>query len=281
MPENGRIKPVEENQNLPEINRLSVLAAMIMLAYAFTPFVKIPEQNLQLQLPGFLFEMHLDFGSIISILVAVLAAAGASWLVSSHPRAAQSEQSTLQHWILPALTAWVIGIPLDTLSVGAQWWAVFAFGGALLMLVFVAEYIVVDPSDTRQALATVGLTAVSFALFLTLTIALRASGMRLFLALPTMVLAILLVTVRTLYLHKGGQWTWAWPLGIAMFIGQIGLGLHYLPLTPLRFGLLLLGPAYALTSFAGGLETGRGWRRAMVEPALMLAAFWALAFIIG
>lgn len=272
---------MEENQNLPEINRLSVLAAIIMLAYAFTPFVKIPVQNLQLQLPGFLFEMHLDFGSIISILVAVLAAAGASWLVSSHPRAAQSEQSTMQHWIIPALTAWVIGIPLDTLEVGAQWWAVFAFGGALLMLVFVAEYIVVDPADTRQAPATVGLTAVSFALFLTLTIALRASGMRLFLALPTLVIAMLLVTLRTLYLHRGGSWTWVWPLGIALFVGQFALGLHYLPLSPLRFGLLLLGPAYALTSLAGGSESGRAGRRAWLEPALMLAAFWILAFLIG
>lgn len=272
---------MEENQNLPEINRLSVLAASILLAYAFTPFVKIPEQTLQLQLPGFLFDLRLDFGSIISILVAVLAAAGASWLVSSHPRAPQKEQSSIQHWILPALTAWVIGIPLDTLEVGVQWWAVFAFGGALLMLVFVAEYIVVDPTDTRQAPATVGLTAVSFALFLTLTIALRASGMRLFLALPTLTLAILLVTLRTLYLHNGGRWTWVWPLGIAVFVGQFALGLHYLPLTPLRFGLLLLGPAYALTSLSGGVETGRSWRRALIEPALMLAAFWFLAFLIG
>lgn len=269
----------DEHQNLPDINRLSVLAAVILLAYAMVPFIQAPERSLELQLPGFLFVVRLELSTLVSVLVAALAAAGTNWLLDGHPQAAG--QANFQHWILPALTAWVIGVPLNNLAQGAQWWAVFAFGGLLLVLVFVAEYIVVDISDVRQAPATVGLTAVSFALYLTLAIAIRASGLRLYVILPALVPAIFLVAARTLYLRLGGRWCWAWAAGIALVTGQFALGLHYLPVTPLRFGLLLLGVAYALTGIAGSYEEGRPLRTAWIEPVLMMAVFWALAALFG
>lgn len=270
---------MDEHQNLPDTNRLSILAATILLAYAVTPFIKLPIRSLSLQLPGFLFELNFNFTSLVSLLVALLAAAGANWLIQGHPQS--GEQSTFQHWLLPALTAWAIGVPLGTLALGLQWWAVFAFGGVLLVLVFVAEYIVVDIADARQAPATVGLTAVSFALYLTLAIAVRAAGLRLYLVLPALVPTLGLVTLRTLYLRLGGRWLWGWGLAIALVVGQFALGLHYWPVTPLAFGLALIGPAYALTSLAGSIEEGRAWRTLWIEPAVMLGLFWGLAAIFG
>ena len=270
---------MDEHRNLPDINRLSVLAAVILLAYAFTPFLKLPARSLALQLPGFLFELNLEATTLVSLLAAALAAAGTAWLLHGHPQL--GSQHTFQHWLLPALTAWVIGVPLSTLQPGAQWWAVFAFGGLLLMLVFVAEYIVVDIGDSRQAPAAVGLTAVSFALYLTLAIAMRAAGLRLYLILPALFSAIALVALRSLYLRLGGRWCWAWALGVAIVVAQFAMGLHYLPLSSLRYGLLLLGLAYALTSTAGAVEEGRSWRTLWIEPAIMLAALWGLSFVIG
>jgi hypothetical protein len=268
---------VDEHQNLPDINRLSVLAATILLAYAFTPFIKLPERSLAVQLPGFLFELTLNFNTLVSVFVAILAASGTSWLLQGHPQL--GEQHTYQHWLLPALTAWAIGVPLGTSAVGLQWWAVFAFGGVLLVLVFTAEYIVVDVSDARQAPATVGLTAVSFALYLTLAIALRAAGLRLYLVLPALLVTIGLVALRTLYLRLGGRWSWSWSIAIALVVGQVVLGLHYWPISPLSFGLAVVGPAFALTSLAGSVQDGRPWRTLWVEPGLMLALFCGLAFI--
>jgi hypothetical protein len=268
---------MDRRQNLPDINRLSVLAASILLAYAFTPFIHVPERSLVLQLPGFLFELRVNFSTLVSLLVAALAASGTSWLLHGHPQL--GKQHTYQHWLLPALTAWVIGVPLETLAVGLEWWAVFAFGGLLLALVFVAEYIVVDISDARQAPATVGLTAVSFALYLTLAITVRAAGMRLYLVLPALVPTIALVTMRTLYLRLGGRWSLRWSIGIALVVGQVAIGLHYWPISPLAFGMAVLGPAYALTSLAGAIEEGRDWHTLWVEPGIMLVLFWALAVI--
>jgi hypothetical protein len=44
-----------------------------------------------------------------------------------------------------------------------------------------------------------------------------------------------------------------------------------------RFGLVLLGPLYALTALAVNLADGNPFRRAFVEPAVMLGLLWGLA----
>jgi len=67
--------------------------------------------------------------------------------------------------------------------------------------------------------------------------------------------------------------------GDSLVIGQIGMGLHYWPISPLAYGLILLGPAYALTSLAGSIEENRSWRTLWIEPAVMLAVLWVLALI--
>lgn len=273
----GTIRQMEERQQLPDADRLSVLASTILLAYAITPFIRAPESQFTLNLPGAFFLFRLNANSLVSLLVAALAAVGMDWLLRGHPRLGR--QSTMQHWLLPALTAWTIGVPLGSLSTGPQWWAVFGFGGALLILVFVTEYIVVDLSDARHAPATVGLTAVSFALYLILTIAVRAAGVRLYQLLPLLTLPMFLVSLRALYLRLGGRWCFGWSIGIALIVGQIAAGLHYWPLPPLSFGLVVLGPAYALTNLAGSIVEGRPWQLVWIEPAVMLAVLWGLAIL--
>ncbi len=155
----------------------------------------------------------------------------------------------------------------------------FGFGGVLLILVFVSEYIVVDLSDVRHAPATVGLTAVSFALYLILTIAMRAAELRLYQMLPLVALPIFLVSLRALYLRLGGRWCVGWSLAIGLVVAQIATGLHYWPLPPLSFGLVMLGPAYALTNLAGSIEEGRPLRSAWIEPVIMMALMWGLALV--
>jgi hypothetical protein len=270
---------MEERQQLPDANRLSVLASTILLAYAISPFIRLPATELTLNIPGAVFSFGFDVGTLVSILVAALAGVGTDWLLRSHP--VMGGQSTFQHWLLPALTAWVIGVPLGSLEISPQWWAVFGLGGMLLILVFVAEYIVFDLSDARHVPAIVGLTAVSFSLYLILTIAVRAAGLRLYLLLPALVIPIALVSLRTLYLRLGGRWCIAWAIAIALIVGQLAAGLHYWPLTPLSYGLIILGSAYALTSMVGSIEEGRSWRTLWIEPVVMLAIMWAFAGILG
>jgi hypothetical protein len=195
--------------------------------------------------------------------------------VRSHPNL--GEQPTFQHWLLPAFSAWVIDVPLSTIAIGPQWWVIFGFGGLFLVLVFVAEYISVDLSDSFHVPASVALSAVAFALYLVLAITVRAANMRLYLLVPALVLPAALVCLRTLYLRLNGQWSFEWGIASAMIIGQITIGLHYLRLSPPAFGILLLGILYVLTNIAGATEEERPLRTAWIEPAVMTAVFLGLA----
>jgi hypothetical protein len=156
---------VNKPAHLPNIDKLSSLIAMILLAYTLARFINIPIHKYSLQLPGLFVSFEINIRTIVVLLVAGLTATGADALLHQHPSI--KGNSTLEHWLLPALTAWVIGFPLFQLPLGPQWWISFGLGGILLMLVLVAEYITVDPNDIRQPVATAGLSAVSFAIYLT------------------------------------------------------------------------------------------------------------------
>lgn len=261
-----------------------MLVASVLLAYSLLPFIQLPERSLVWQALGVVFLINVKFSTVIAVISAGMAAAGTSWLLRDHPslRPGQRREtySLFQHWLIPALTTWVIGVPLDSLAVGLEWWAVFAFGGLLLVFVLVAEYIAVDPYDIRHGPAAVGLTAISYALFLILVIALVAAGSRLYVLIPALGVSIFLLTLRGLYLRLGGRWCIAWSFIISLIVGQVGTALHYLPLSPARYGLVVLGLAYALSSMAGSIEEGRPWRSLWFEPVIMLIVLWGLAVLL-
>lgn len=272
---NANVSQTIRSRYLPDPDRLSVLAATLLLAYTVTHFVVLPTRELEYQLPGIFLSVQLNANTLVSLIAAGLTASGADWLLRDHP--ALQGRSTIQHWLLPALTAWVIGIPLLQLPLGLVWWGVFGVGGVLLLLILVAEYIVVDPEDLRYFLASAALTAFSFALFLMLAIVLRSAGLRLFLVLPAVFLAAGLVSLRTLHLRSQGQWKFVEALVIALIVSQMAAALHYWHLPPISFGLAVLGPAYALTSLLNSLSDGESFWQALFEPGLVLLVVWGTA----
>jgi hypothetical protein len=266
---------MKHRRYLPNSDRLSVLAATLLLAFALTHFVDLPGAGLGLQLPGFFLEVQITVRTVVAFLVAGLTASGADWLLRDHP--ALKGRIAAQHWLLPTLTALVVSVPLFQLPFGLTWWVVFLVGGSLLLMVLVAEYIAVDANDLRYLPASIALSAVSFALFLMLAILLRSTGGRLFLSLPALSLAAGLVCLRTLHLRSHGQWKFLETLVVALAVGQVAAALHYWPISPIAFGLAVLGPAYALTTLLSGLGEGESFRQALLEPALSLLLLWGAA----
>lgn len=269
---------MNERSYLPDSNRIGVLISTVLLGLALTRILQAPEFNIELQLPGFFLSIPLDLAAIMNVLTAGLTATGMDWLLRGHPSLRGTP--TYQWWILPTLTTFVISIPLSLLPDGASWWSGFAVSSAFLILVFLAEYIVVDPGAPYYTLALAGLTAISYSLFFILAVALRYGDLRLFITLPSLFLFAGFASLRIFHLRLGGQWEYAWSAGIAFVCVQLAAGLHYWPLSPIQFGLILTGPMYGLTNLAISLHEELPARRAALEPAIATALCWALAIVV-
>jgi hypothetical protein len=265
---------MSENRYLPDTTRMSVLTAAVLLAFGLTRVISAPEYPVAFGLAGVDLSFTFNLNTLIVLLAAGLTASGMDWLLQTHPSLQKGE--TREHWLLPTLTVLVIGIALYSLPPTAVWWLGFGLGAAILVVVFLAEFVAVDPADSRYPVAATILTVLAFVIFLILSVALKAADTRLILVAPALFLGAGLAALRTLHLRLNERWEPAWAAGIAIIATQLGAALHYLPLTPVRFGLGLLGPVYALTILSVSLLDGVPFRRAMLEPLIMLALLWSL-----
>jgi hypothetical protein len=262
---------------MPDANRLSVLVAVVLLAYALAHLVEAQPQTVNLGLLGVVLAIPLNLTMASTLMAGGLTAAGMDWLLRGHPHF--DGENTFQHWILPTLTAFVLGGPLYSLPFGFIWWVSFGLGGLLLLLVFLAEYIALDTADVRYPAASAGLVALSYALFLILTTTISFSTSRLTLAVVAIFPAAGMVALRALHLRTG-KWEFAWAIGIGLILTQLAATLHYWPLRPIQYGLVLLGVLYALTELALNLEEEISPRRAGIEAAIQVAIFWVAAFLL-
>ncbi|MBE3119141.1 MAG: hypothetical protein IMZ50_10350 [Candidatus Atribacteria bacterium] len=272
----GTIQPMTERRYLPDPTRVSVLTAAVLLAFALTRVLNAqPLFSILIPLGIFKLKLMFNLNTVIVLLAAGMTATGMDWLLRTHPSLEKGE--TREHWLLPTLTVLVIGIALYSLPNTPIWWLGFGLGAAIFLVVSLAEYVVVDPNDARYPLATAILTVLAFVIFLILAVALKAAKVRLIMVIPALFLAGALAALRTLHLRLNERWEFAWAVGIGLVAAQLGAALHYLPLTPVRFGLALLAPLYALTVLAVSLAEGNPFRRAFLEPTIMLVLFWGLA----
>lgn len=267
-----------ERRHVPDANRLSVLLAAVLLSYALAQLIEREQYAVFFQLFGVDYSFDFEPTSLAIWLAAGLTASGVDWLLRGHPQ--YDGGRTLQHWILPALTALVLGIPLYNVPLGPLWWLGFGLGGILLLLVLVAEYIALDSSDVRHPAASAGLMALSFALFVILASSLSYSGVR----LTALVLAIFpaagMVTLRAIYLQTG-HWDILWSLTSAFVLTQLAAAFHYWPLEPVQYGLALLGPLYALTGLTMNLREQVSPRRAGIDALAGVGVFWIAAILMG
>ena len=268
----------DQDRFLPDSNRIGLLTSTVLLALVLARLVPSSGFNIEIQFPGFLFTLPLNVTSIMSILTAGLTATGMDWLLRGHP--SLNRRVTFQWWLLPTLTTFVISVPLTTLPDNQYWWVGFILSGIFIFFVILAEYIVVDADAPYYALSVAGLTSISYTLFFVLSIALSSSGVRLFILLPALFIASTLAGLRILYLRVSGKWEFAWALGISLVCVQLAAGLHYWPLTPIQFGLLLIGPLYGLINLAINLGENIPARRATLGPSMVTALCWGLAIFL-
>lgn len=264
--------------NTPPLNSLSVFTATILLAYVLAREVTLPGWQANWVVLGITVGITINFDTLVAALVAGLTATGTHALMQTHPTW-QADAPTVQHWLLPTLTAWALGAVLRTLP-GLWWWVGFASGGGLLLLTLLAEYASVSPEDSRYLPASAGLVALAFGLYLALAVALQAANTRLYLVLPALMGAAVLVAVRVYHLRLEGAWHILPALVTALISAELAAALHYFPLSPVRYGLLLTGFFYALVTLITGLLEARRLRSIILEAgitltlSLLIALWW-------
>lgn len=255
--------------------RMSIVIATIMLTYALAKFIDVPSSLIPIELIGIYIPITINFKTIITLSVAGMTASGADWLLRDHPRL--EEKSSIPHILLPALTAWILSVILSDLPNDPLWWIVFIVGGIFLILVILAEYIVLDEGDSRRPLAATLLGALSFAMFLALIVSLRASTLRLVMTLPAVALSSGALSFRVILLQKPDQLRIPEAVACLLIVTQLTAPLHYLPVSPLSFGLLLLGALYAMINFVVNTSQNDVSRTSIVEPVSVLIILWGLA----
>jgi len=267
--------------NLPDLNRLSITVSTILLAYTLTHFMSIPPQEVGFSIMGIFFNLRINFATLVSILVAGLTASGSAWLLQDHPAKGELD-NTIIHWLLPSLTSLVLMLAVNQLPFNGIWWVAAAASGLGLILVLIAEYVVLDPSNRFFIPAEMGITALSIVLFLILAISLHGAETRLFYRVPVLSTAALLVYLRVVHLRQRGVWAINQGSVPFLLIGELAAGLHYLPVGSIGFGLALAGPLYALIEISDNLPVGE--KKIPLEkifwPGLILILSWGISFFI-
>jgi len=268
---------VKKYPQTPNLERMSLIMAVILIGYAAARFVNIPTQTINIDFAGLFLPLQINLNTIISLLVAGLAAAGADWLFQDLDHEVSNAS---QHWLLPALTAWIISLPLANLPLSPLWWLVFGGGALLLLLVFLAEYSSEFPKNPYFNFSTILIGALAFALFLMLAISLRSLEVRLILSLPTLFFAATLISFRIQILRVGDDWSFPKIAAIAFFSTQIAAAINYWPISALSFGLIALGFLYASNSLLTSLTQGHDLKASATEPLIAIAAFISVTFFI-
>jgi hypothetical protein len=260
----------------PDRNRLSVLAALVLIIYGLLRIVQIPAVGLQLSLFGILFRIEFDTRLVMLILSAALTVSGTDWLLRTHPLAVY-KKSTLDHLVIPGLAAFGLGSILSYLPAGIALWIGFAITAALLLVLLTAEYLVLDPKDPRYEGAALGIKLLAYILLVGFLFAMRATGMRAAFEIPLVLMACAGVAWRLLKLGVRGASMWRYALLIGFVIAQIAWALHYWPTPPLQEALILGLTAYVaveviLSSMQRQLEKSRILELAAVGLGSLLIA---------
>lgn len=242
----------------PDQNRLSVITALVLLAYILPRVVVLPTVGLDLNLLGLAVRLELNTLVVMLALAGGLAAAGADWLVRAHPYQ-PSDRSTRSHWIVPSLATLGAGAVLARIPEGLAWWLGLALSAALLLAVLVTEYVVHDDNDLRYDGAAIGLTALCYLLVAGAFFTIRAVGLRAALAIPLVFLVSAAVAWRLLLLQQPRSPAVVYSLLIGLMVAEVAWGLHYWRLTPIRNALILGLAVYILTGLArshirGGID---------------------------
>jgi len=235
---------MEDDLPRPDRDRLSALIALVVLTYGLIRVISLPSVTAEFTALGLVVKLEFGTRVVMLSLASAVAAAGCDWLVRSHPHAAVRGWR-VEHWIIPGLAAFGAGAILTRLPQGPGLWVGLPVAAGLLVGVVAAEFIVIDEDDPRRESASLGLTVLAYLLLLGTFFTGAALGVRLVFTAPLVLVVSSAAVWRVLRMTDAAQRIGPYAIGIGLATAQLAVALHYWPLNPLRYALILGLAAYA------------------------------------
>jgi hypothetical protein len=247
---------VNETSVRPDRDRLSISTALVLLSFSLARIIELPTVPLEFSILGLIVSIDFNTQFVMLTLATLLAVTGIDWSHQSHPGYSRLR---VQHLLIPGIAALGAGAILQQLPIGVGFVTGVIVSGVLLVGIAYAEFMVMDSAEPHHARASFLLESLGIMLFIGSVFAIRAANLRAIFSVPAVFMSSSAIAWRSLLLRRR-------PTGYALIVGlivaQIGLGLHYWPISALAQGILLgilLYTAIGLSDalLAGRLNTGR------------------------
>ncbi len=251
------------------LNRFSIVLAFLALGFSLIYLLPIDLQANEIDILGIQFEF--SFYNFIPILLALLAVVGAVWIFSTHPIWQNEKMNFLRmlpHLMLPFISTMILATVLKQSARSQVWWVVLLTGYIIVALLLRAEYVLIEDTGINSLGYSILVVSFSFGLFLLLTIALKNSNIRMVAQFLLLFLSSLFVSFRLLSLHQGSNDQILMALLASWVVTQLAVGLHYIFIPPIQYGLLLTGLLYSLSSWLSQYKEEKKWHQ-YPEPILM------------
>ena len=253
------------------LNRFSILLAFLAFGFALVFLLPGDLDAVSTNILG--IRIQLSYYSFVPFLLALLAAVGAVWVFSTHPKWLQEKLSLLSllpHLMLPFISTMILAIVLRQSARSLTWWVVYLTGYIIVVLLLRAEYVLIEETEMNSLGYSILIISFSFGLFLLLTISLKNSDIRIIAQFLLFFLSSMFVSYRLLSLRESSSDNFLMALLASWLVTQLAVGLHYVFIRPIQYGLLLTGLLYSLSSLLNQLKPEKSWYQ-YLEPLAMAA----------
>lgn len=269
---------IVDEQTKEMVREAGSLTVVVMLIFVMSTFTSGKSFAIPLNLLHFSLTINFRLIDLITPVTAVVSALGVYSMVSR--RSDDPFYEKFVHMIIPFATTLALGIILRNVTIGVGWIAVLYLGGILLVLVFSAECILWDRADIKIPFSVLLISASAYAVFLIAIIGIRINISRLVLELPPVFFLAFILALRILMLEPAVKQEGVKALTIALLTTEFDAAMHYIPLNPLSFGVIILTFFYLLTNVMISLPQNNSIRLSIISQKFPLGFLMVLVVLI-
>lgn len=270
-------------------DRISVATWPLILGLALSLFVALPTFEFSFIAFGSPATLPLTGTLLVSLALAMLAAAGAESVVAVHPhfaarspRALRARSGTWPYWALPMAMTIIITLILPRMPTPLIQVLALLLTAMLFILVFFALYLSVEPGQQGFRRSRLVLNVLTYGAAVALFLFVYQTRARSLVSATLVTITATLLAVELLRSSTTQTGTvMSYGAIVGLILGQVTWALNYWPLPNLSAGLLLLLIFYVLVSLAQNGLQGRLTGRVVVEFLVVTVAALILIGLFG